>query len=193
MNLRKGLASRRQGNRAMRNRQLPDCREHGLQGRISPVEAPAKAFYYIGEMTTTTQLGSPSISAIVCSCPTGARIHKQRVLRKRRLCRRENTTSFPSLKRKTRRSYLLSCGFASLRLTIQPLLARKKIEASSLRSRLPRERRRRMLPLAKCTSVEFRNASRSQISSIRTIQALESSVRKAKSSRRSLAGSPSPK
>ena len=70
--LRKGLASRRQGNRAMRNRQLPDCREHGLQGRISPVEAPAKAFYYIGEMTTTTQLGSPSISAIVCSCPTGS-------------------------------------------------------------------------------------------------------------------------
>jgi hypothetical protein len=95
---------------------------------------------------------------------------------------------------KTRPPSVLSRGCSMWpRLTIELLLARKKIELSSLCSRLPRERRRRMLPLVKCTSVEFRNASRREISSIRTIQTLESSVRKAKSSRRSLTGSRSPK
>jgi hypothetical protein len=134
------------------------------------------------------------ISAIRCGCPTGARAYKLRILRKRVLCRRENATSFPSFRTKTRPPSLLSRGCSTWpRLTIEVLLARKNIELSSLRSKLPRERRRRMLPLAKCMSVEFRHASRREIPSICTIQALESSVSKAKSSRQSLAGSPSPK
>jgi hypothetical protein len=129
-----------------------------------------------------------------CGCPTGARAYKLRILRKRVLCRRENATSFPSFRTKTRSPSLLSRGCLTWpRLTMELLLARKNIELSSLRSMLPRERRRRMLPLAKCTSVEFRHASRREIPSICTIQALESSVSKAKSSRRNLAGSPSPK
>lgn len=134
------------------------------------------------------------LSAIRCGCPTGARAHKLRILRKRVLCRRENETSFPSFRTKTRPPSLLSRGCLTWpRLTIELLLARKNIELSSFRSMLSRERRRRILPLAKCTSVEFRHASRREISSICRIQALESSVSKAKSSRQSLAGSPSPK
>jgi hypothetical protein len=129
-----------------------------------------------------------------CGCPTGARAYKLRILRKRVLCRRENATSFPSFRTKTRLPSLLSRGCSTWpRLTIELLLARKKIELSSLRSRLTRERRMRMVPLAKCTSVEFRHASRREMSLICTTRALESSVRKAKSPRRILAGSPSPK
>jgi hypothetical protein len=63
---------------------------------------------------------------------------------------------------------------------MQPLLARKKMELSSLRSQWSRERRLRSLPLGKCTSVKFQHASRREMSSIRTIQHLGSSVRSTK-------------
>ena len=176
------------------HRELPDCREHGLQGRLSPLGGPPAEIDYGSNACLPRLIHTFTDFRDRCGCPTDARAYKLRILRKKVLCRRENGTSFPSFRTKTRPPSLLSRGCLTWpRLTIELLLARKNIELSSLRSMLPRERRRRMLPLAKCTSVEFRHASRREIPSICTIQALESSVRKAKSSRRSLAGSPSPK
>ena len=68
-----------------------------------------------------------------------------RVARKRTGCLRESTTSFPSLSRKMRPPSLLSRDcFTWLRLTIQSLLARKKMELSSLLNR------RRCKPTCPC-------------------------------------------
>jgi hypothetical protein len=65
---------------------------------------------------------------------------------------------------------------------MQLRLARKKVELSSLRSQCPSVRRMRSLSSEKWTSVKFWQASKSEMSSIRTIQHLVSSVRRTKSS-----------
>jgi hypothetical protein len=111
-------------------------------------------------------------------------------LRKRTFCLPETMTSFPfGSKKITRDESRRRVCFTWVRLMTQSRVARKNVELSSLRSQSRSGRRTRTVSLGRWMRVWSPQASRSQISAVWISQHLLLSLRKTKSSRRSVRSS----
>jgi hypothetical protein len=108
-------------------------------------------------------------------------------LRKRTFCLPETMTSRPfgSKKRMRDESRRRVC-FTWVRLMTQSRVARKNVELSSLRSQSRSRRRTRAVPSGRWMRVWSPHASRSQMSAVRISQHFLLSLKKTKSSRRSV-------